>query len=106
MFSVRRLFQATIWTGIGQKFHQLRSVSSEDDRPEDGREEEEEGEREEDGGKGDLAGRQEVVAVLLDDVDGEVGGGEDVAVVRVVAVVVEQRVQSFLLYRDQGLCLI
>ena len=41
--------------------------------------------------------------VLLDDVDGEVGGGEDVAVVGVVAVVVEQRVKSFLLNQKTGI---
>ena len=43
-------------------FHQLGSVSSEDDGPEDGGEEEEEGERQEDGRQRDLSGGQIVVA--------------------------------------------
>lgn len=54
---------------------QLRSVSPENDRPEDSGEEEEERQRKEDCGERDFAGRQVVVAVLLDDVDVEVGGG-------------------------------
>ena len=45
-----------------RNFHQLGSVSSEDDGPEDGGEEEEEGERQEDGRQRDLSGGQIVVA--------------------------------------------
>ncbi len=40
---------------------------------------------------------QVVLSVFLDHIDGEVGGGEDVPVVGVVAVVVEQRVEALLL---------
>ena len=72
------------------KSYQFCSISSQNKSPKDCREKEEKGQGEEDCWKRDFSGRQEALAVLLDDEDGEVGGRHQVPIVRVVAVVVEQ----------------